>query len=206
MGKRVRIMLFLASGVLASGSAAKAQDVEALSQQDADCFFAGCDDDDAPCAGSRTCSPADNGMPSMGEGRPVELMNNSGSDAARASKKVTPSARRPGARRSLDMRIGFELGSSELTPRGRANADIIARAMSADGASRLYTIEGHTDAIGNAAYNRRLSRDRAQAVADYLIGKGVSPERLRAVGFGFSRPLGDHAATDPANRRVEIVR
>ncbi|WP_232492309.1 OmpA family protein [Novosphingobium kaempferiae] len=200
MGKSVRAVLFCVSCVIAPGSVAHAQDTEALSERDVDCFVAGCDEDAARCEDAAACPPADNGMPSMTTPRPFALPV--GGDKGGTSTK----AARPPARRSLDMRIQFELGSYELTPRARANADLIARALSADRANRVFTIAGHTDAIGNAAYNRQLSRDRAQAVTDYLIGKGVPPGKVRTVGYGFSRPLGNRAATDPANRRVEIVR
>lgn len=71
------------------------------------------------------------------------------------------------------------------------------------------TIEGHTDNIGSAEYNLDLSHRRAQAVRQMLIGRfGVSAARLKAKGYGYSRPV-ESNATDQGrahNRRVEVSR
>lgn len=72
-----------------------------------------------------------------------------------------------------------------------------------------YAIEiaGHTDDRGDRALNMRLSRDRAQAVVTYLIGQGVAPERLEAVGFGPDRPRAPNRtpAGQAQNRRIEFT-
>lgn len=67
-------------------------------------------------------------------------------------------------------------------------------------------IEGHTDARGNANYNLELSKKRAASVRDYLIGRGVAPERLESEGFGKTRPLvqGNNEAAWSKNRRVDF--
>jgi OOP family OmpA-OmpF porin len=67
-------------------------------------------------------------------------------------------------------------------------------------------VQGHTDSTGTAEYNQRLSEDRAGAVRDYLIGQGVAPERIRATGFGETRPAAsnDTAEGRALNRRVEL--
>jgi outer membrane protein OmpA-like peptidoglycan-associated protein len=69
-------------------------------------------------------------------------------------------------------------------------------------------IEGHTDAQGEADHNQRLSEARAAAVRDGLVERGVAAARLRTVGFGESRPVGDNATEvgRAQNRRVELVR
>ncbi len=68
-------------------------------------------------------------------------------------------------------------------------------------------IEGHTDADGSDTYNLRLSQSRAEAVRDYLVGKGVAAERLDPVGFGEMRPIADNTTDEgkQANRRVEFI-
>lgn len=66
------------------------------------------------------------------------------------------------------------------------------------------TIEvgGHTDTKGSASYNQRLSERRAMAVKDELLRNGVAPHRIRAVGYGETRPI---SSSDAVNRRVEIL-
>lgn len=68
-------------------------------------------------------------------------------------------------------------------------------------------IEGHTDATGSDNYNEELSERRAEAVQKFLIGQGVDPSRMKAVGYGESQPVADNDTADgrQANRRVEIA-
>jgi len=72
--------------------------------------------------------------------------------------------------------------------------------------SAKFSIEGHTDSVGNDASNQKLSESRASSVMTYLIEKGVASNRLLAKGFGESKPLADNAtkAGQAENRRVEI--
>ncbi|NPA95890.1 MAG: OmpA family protein [Thermodesulfobacteria bacterium] len=67
-------------------------------------------------------------------------------------------------------------------------------------------IEGYTDNIGSDSYNLRLSRNRAQAVANYLIGKGVPRSKIQVIGYGKKRPRfpNDTEEHRALNRRVEI--
>ncbi len=67
-------------------------------------------------------------------------------------------------------------------------------------------IAGHTDSIGKAAYNRRLSLKRAEKVRDYLVEHGIAAERLRAKGYGESQPASDNNSDTgrAENRRVEL--
>ena len=67
-------------------------------------------------------------------------------------------------------------------------------------------IYGHTDSTGTVPYNQKLSEKRAQAVVDYLVGKGVGAARLTARGFGESHPIAPNttAVGRQENRRVEV--
>lgn len=73
-------------------------------------------------------------------------------------------------------------------------------------------VAGHTDSNGNDDYNLRLSRERAQAVVDYLVRNGISQTRLKAVGYGETRPIARNENPDltdnpigrQLNRRIEI--
>lgn len=67
-------------------------------------------------------------------------------------------------------------------------------------------IEGHTDNVGRPEDLQRLSEQRAQAIRDFLIARGIAPERIEGVGFGASRPVNDNSTEElrAQNRRVEI--
>jgi outer membrane protein OmpA-like peptidoglycan-associated protein len=67
-------------------------------------------------------------------------------------------------------------------------------------------ISGHTDDVGNEEYNQKLSVDRAQAVVNYLISKGISSSRLSFIGFGFTKPIADNTTEEgrKLNRRSEF--
>lgn len=68
-------------------------------------------------------------------------------------------------------------------------------------------LSGHTDSIGSDAANMLLSKNRAEAVMNYLIAKGVSPSAIEAKGYGESQPLASNktASGRQINRRVEFV-
>lgn len=67
-------------------------------------------------------------------------------------------------------------------------------------------IQGHTDSQGKASYNRKLSEKRAISVMEYLLQKGATPGRLKAVGYGQTRPVASNATAEGRkyNRRVEL--
>lgn len=68
-------------------------------------------------------------------------------------------------------------------------------------------IQGHTDSIGSAAYNQALSERRAKAVMRYFMNKGVSASRMKAVGYGMTRPIATNKTDEgrAQNRRVELA-
>jgi outer membrane protein OmpA-like peptidoglycan-associated protein len=67
-------------------------------------------------------------------------------------------------------------------------------------------VSGHTDNVGSAEFNYKLSRERAKAVVDYLIKSGISADRLTYVGYGFDQPVASNATAEGrmANRRTEF--
>jgi outer membrane protein OmpA-like peptidoglycan-associated protein len=69
-------------------------------------------------------------------------------------------------------------------------------------------IQGHTDNVGTAEYNKDLSQQRAETIRNYLIEKGVSSDRLTAVGYGSEKPITDNSTDEglAKNRRVELHR
>jgi outer membrane protein OmpA-like peptidoglycan-associated protein len=110
---------------------------------------------------------------------------------------------------SVSITVTFPTGSAALTPAAEATLAPLGRALaSPDLAPYRFRIEGHTDSVGDAATNQRLSERRAQAVRGYLINKhGVAPGRLEAIGLGESRPLipGGDGVDEPRNRRVQVL-
>ncbi|MDW8088236.1 MAG: OmpA family protein [Bacteroidia bacterium] len=105
-----------------------------------------------------------------------------------------------------ESRIHFKPSSPQLEPTSYSLLDRIAEFLKNHPEIRL-RIHGHTD-IGDRDpnYNQRLSEERAKAVRQYLIQKGVEPERLEAVGHGNKRPIADNSTPEgrAQNRRVEF--
>ena len=68
------------------------------------------------------------------------------------------------------------------------------------------SVQGHTDSIGTASYNERLSERRASSVASYLRGLGVNSSRVETIGYGESHPKASNSTASgrQLNRRVEI--
>ena len=100
----------------------------------------------------------------------------------------------------------FTQSTADLLPASRPVLNELAQTLRQQPALRL-EIAGHTDNVGDAALNRRLSQQRAQVVRRYLVQQGVDSLRLTAVGYGGARPVADnrHPALRPRNRRVEVV-
>jgi OmpA-OmpF porin, OOP family len=106
----------------------------------------------------------------------------------------------------LREQVRFETGKAAIREESGSLLDEIAKVMKEHPEIKRVLVEGHTDATGSAAVNRRLSQARAQAVVDALVERGVEKERLTAKGFGPSRPIDSNDTPEgrEANRRVEI--
>ena len=101
--------------------------------------------------------------------------------------------------------VTFSTGSYTISPGFRDLLDRVAGILR-QYPNSLIDVYGHTDTTGSATTNQRLSEQRAQAVANYLISQGVSSSRVRWMGFGETRlkvSTGDNV-NEPLNRRVEI--
>lgn len=99
----------------------------------------------------------------------------------------------------------FEFGKYELLPESYPELDRLAAFMLKEVQYKVL-ISGHTDDIGSDDFNMQLSRQRANAVAEYLISKGVPKKRLQAKGFGKTMPIrpNDTEEDRSQNRRVEF--
>ena len=83
--------------------------------------------------------------------------------------------------------VFYEFNSATLTDDSRQSLDKLAQLLG-DNANITIELSSHCDYRGNELYNRKLSQHRAESVVNYLIGKGISPDRLTAVGYGKLRP------------------
>ncbi|MGN6511639.1 MAG: OmpA family protein, partial [Chitinophaga sp.] len=101
--------------------------------------------------------------------------------------------------------LEFATGKSSILPRSYASLDRVAELMVRKNLS--LKLAGHTDNVGTEANNMRLSKDRAESVKAYLVGKGVNPSRIEATGYGELQPIASNktAAGRQKNRRVEFT-
>lgn len=101
--------------------------------------------------------------------------------------------------------IFFEFNQSTLLQQSYFELQKLLSLMATYPKMRI-EIGGHTDGKGSDAYNQRLSENRAKAVVDYLISKGVSPKRLQFKGYGKSHPIDTNETEEGRanNRRVEF--
>jgi hypothetical protein len=127
------------------------------------------------------------------------------------SLRASPPLHRPGRRHARAAGAGTEDPVRDRPCRRRASSksllDAVAGALQEHPEVDRVVIEGHTDAQGGDAVNEKLSKHRAEAVREYLIDKGVEPERLETKGFGSSQPIADNATPEgrEANRRVDFI-
>jgi outer membrane protein OmpA-like peptidoglycan-associated protein len=101
--------------------------------------------------------------------------------------------------------IFFEFGKSTLKPESFIQLDNVVLLMRSTPNLRI-EISGHTDNVGSAKGNQKLSEDRAKAVVDYLGSRGIDIIRLEFKGYGFSQPVASNSTADgrSQNRRVEF--
>jgi outer membrane protein OmpA-like peptidoglycan-associated protein len=101
--------------------------------------------------------------------------------------------------------IRFESGSTTIVAASLATLDELAALLAATPDTSV-EVAGHTDADGDEAENQALSTQRAQAVVDALVQRGVAAERLGAVGFGEAFPIASNDTQEgkDRNRRIEL--
>ncbi len=99
----------------------------------------------------------------------------------------------------------FEVGDTVLKSESQVELERLVWLLSEKPTLQI-EIVGHTDSTGSAALNERLSWGRARAVATYLVGRGIMPDRLRVRGAGSSEPIASNSTPEgrAQNRRVEI--
>ena len=103
--------------------------------------------------------------------------------------------------------IHFDTGKATILPDSESLLNEIVKMMQ-DNADVKLSVEGHTDNVGAAATNQALSEKRAQAVVAWLTAHGIAAARLKAKGWGQTKPIADNGTDDGRgkNRRVELVK
>lgn len=102
--------------------------------------------------------------------------------------------------------VMFDINSTRLTSGSYPALKELADSLKTNPDLDLL-IEGHTDNVGNAAYNQKLSLERAESVKNVLIKLGISPSRIQVIGYGDYRPVATNRNAEgrAKNRRVVFV-
>jgi len=102
--------------------------------------------------------------------------------------------------------LEFETGKSVIRSTSFSSLDELSELLKKKPNFKLL-IDGHTDNVGKAAYNMKLSQNRAEAVKTYLVGKGIASSRIYAKGYGLTKPIASNKTPEgrQKNRRVEFT-
>lgn len=101
--------------------------------------------------------------------------------------------------------IKFDFDSYKIRPESEEPLNELVRMMT-DYPRMTIEVYGHTDSIGTAEYNQKLSENRARAVVEYISGHGISPSRIKSFGYGLRYPIDTNSTEEGRfrNRRVEF--
>jgi outer membrane protein OmpA-like peptidoglycan-associated protein len=128
-----------------------------------------------------------------------------------------PGGERPGCPRKhvvvtareirITQQIQFEFNKAVIKPDSFGILDEVRDVLRENPQIKI-EVQGHTDNVGGAAYNAKLSQSRADAVRKYLVAHGVEAHRLTSKGYGMSQPLvpNNSEANRALNRRVQFIR
>jgi outer membrane protein OmpA-like peptidoglycan-associated protein len=100
----------------------------------------------------------------------------------------------------------FAYGSAELTAQARARLDneVVPKLIESKDVRYLH-VYGHSDRLGSADYNRRLSEKRAESVREYLVAKGVPPDKIEVFGYGQTLPVKSCAEAKDRRALIECL-
>jgi OOP family OmpA-OmpF porin len=101
----------------------------------------------------------------------------------------------------------FAVNSAVIRQEFRSVLDSIVLHLQNNTSKQTVVINGYTDSSGDATANKQLSENRAKAVKDYFISKGISADIITCYGYGSDQPLADNATDEgrSKNRRVEVI-
>jgi len=160
--------------------------------------------------GKKTKAKTPDQYTSMGEVRDFYFLEKkSPSSSSREEKQEVDSDRDSiYLAKSFKLKHDFKFGFNEasLNDESKAYLDDLVILLQGNPAIHLEVI-GHTDNVGSSAGNKTVSMQRAQIVIDYLIDKGIAPDKLTAIAMSDKQPLvkNDNEASKALNRRVEFV-
>ena len=103
--------------------------------------------------------------------------------------------------------ITFDVGKSTIKPESMGEINRIVKLMT-ENPDLKFSVEGHTDATGNATSNQTLSEARSKSIVNKLVEMGIAADRLTSSGKGQTTPIADNATDEgrAKNRRVEFVK
>jgi OOP family OmpA-OmpF porin len=122
------------------------------------------------------------------------------------AKNGCPPARIENGQIRILEQVRFKTGSAEILGESDGILNAVQQILSSHPEINQIGIEGHTDNVGKAAYNKKLSQQRAASVVKWLVSKGIDASRFTSAGYGLERPLADNASETGrrTNRRVEF--
>ncbi|HEX5387450.1 MAG TPA: OmpA family protein [Gemmatimonadales bacterium] len=186
-------------------------DANGCSQSQLDADGDGVPDASDQCANTPKGTPVDaNGCPQDTDGDGVadgvdQCPNTPQGQAV--DEKGCPILFQQGAKQVVLKGVNFETNKSDLTEDSKGVLQDVAKSLQENPDVKV-EVAGHTDNVGTAAYNLRLSRARAKAVRDFLVANGVPASQLTSKGYGESKPIAPNKTADgrAQNRRVELNR
>ncbi|HSD15345.1 MAG TPA: OmpA family protein [Flavobacterium sp.] len=105
-----------------------------------------------------------------------------------------------------EMTFYYKKAVSALSAQDKASLDKVVKFLN-ENPDLNVDVEGHTSTLGTSEYNQKLSERRAKEAVDYLVSKGISKNRLRAVGYGEKFPIGDNSKEEGrAKSRRTLIR
>jgi outer membrane protein OmpA-like peptidoglycan-associated protein len=118
-----------------------------------------------------------------------------------------PLARIEGCKIIIAEKVYFDTNKATIKPVSFTLLNEVARIIKDNPGIQRIDIEGHTDSDGAAAYNLKLSDNRAKSVRKYLIGQGITAAKLTGKGYGKTRPIAENTTAEgkEKNRRVEFI-
>ncbi len=121
-------------------------------------------------------------------------------------KKAKLQMREEGKKIIIAVKAHFKSGSLKISASDKPTLDQVIEILKQYPQYKV-RVEGHTDSVGRAESNLKLSEKRAKSVFDYLVKNGIASERLKCLGFGETKPISSNktAGGRAKNRRVEFV-